>query len=277
MVCQHYRDSEARNIWQPRFGNPADFLSRNSSSSSLGSVGSSRSVESTTSTNSKRGKRVLGGYPCTHHGCLKVFDVPSQLRHHRRPHTAKEDYRHSCHCGERFLYPKDLRRHVTNVHKEAGSVEGSTPQQPPAVPVVHENQAQDAVPGPVESRKGRKRGADSPPATTSVNHTLMSNMTFNELKTRILDVTEDAEFFRREYNQLGNTYIGTSRSHAFQELEQSPFKSGRQNLIQRSRHWLALIDELLFWKKEKKDAKTADAIAHLSEELDGLYVASPSD
>ena len=95
-------------------------MSGNSSSSSLGSIGSIGSfdsMDSTTSAGRRRGKRIAGGYSCPHPGCEKVFDVPSKMRHHERNHINRPDRPHVCGaCTERFLFPKDLKRHLTRIH-----------------------------------------------------------------------------------------------------------------------------------------------------------------
>lgn len=73
------------------------------------------SMWSATSFSSQRGTRLPGGYECSQ--CGATFDVPSELRHHERNHMPKEQRPHACNrCGERFLYPKDVQRHIGRKH-----------------------------------------------------------------------------------------------------------------------------------------------------------------
>ncbi|KAK4496006.1 hypothetical protein PRZ48_013275 [Zasmidium cellare] len=73
------------------------------------------SMYSATSFTSTRGTRITSGYGCNQ--CGATFDVPSELRHHERNHLPKESRPHACvHCGERFLYPKDVQRHIGRKH-----------------------------------------------------------------------------------------------------------------------------------------------------------------
>lgn len=155
MVCQYYQDSNS--IWQPRTKSGI-YQTQNSSSSSLGSINSLESVMSTNSTVSRRGKRIPGGYPCLEQDCGKVFDLPSDLRHHQRNHTSKDDRPYPCECGERFLYPKDLLRHSRNIHGKRES--------PATVSLAKErNSASPGLfyPQGSSSESGKKRRTESPP------------------------------------------------------------------------------------------------------------------
>lgn len=62
---------------------------------------------------SKRARSVQGGFPCN--GCAKRFDrACDERKHFSNVHGAK---RHGCKlCGSRFTYPKDVGRHLKQVH-----------------------------------------------------------------------------------------------------------------------------------------------------------------
>lgn len=62
---------------------------------------------------SKRARSVQGGYICS--GCNKSFDrACDERKHFSNVHGAK---RHGCQlCGSRFTYPKDVTRHLKQVH-----------------------------------------------------------------------------------------------------------------------------------------------------------------
>ncbi|KAF2172114.1 hypothetical protein M409DRAFT_17354 [Zasmidium cellare ATCC 36951] len=84
------------------------------------STTSLQSMASAASSSSRRGQRIVGAYPCAQ--CDRVFDVPSDLRHHERNHMAANSRPYKCHyCGQRFLYPKDRTRHVLRKHTSAGA------------------------------------------------------------------------------------------------------------------------------------------------------------
>ena len=72
--------------------------------------------------NSKRLKQKEDGYPCEH--CHETFDrACDRTKHWQRAHAPKDTLPHSCSLCEnegkvkRFLYPKDVRRHLKQVHK----------------------------------------------------------------------------------------------------------------------------------------------------------------
>ena len=60
------------------------------------------------------------GYRCSHKGCpehARVWDTRSERDHHERKHVPKDQRAHPCqHCGKKFLFPKDVGRHVDAVH-----------------------------------------------------------------------------------------------------------------------------------------------------------------
>lgn len=70
-------------------------------------------------------KQVKAGFPCP--GCNEIFDrACDQKKHHQRTHTPITAHSYSCsHCSnhasieKRFMYPKDLRRHLEQVHNIA--------------------------------------------------------------------------------------------------------------------------------------------------------------
>lgn len=119
-----------------RSSNASDILSDLSDDTGLQSAAedsaicSRRGSASTLGSNpSKRGQRIPGGYPCTR--CELTFDIPSQLRHHERKHMTKDERPFPCrHCGERFLYPKDLSRHNERLHNTETAA--ANPTQSPA-------------------------------------------------------------------------------------------------------------------------------------------------
>ena len=241
MVCQHYFDLSV--TWRPRFGESELYSYRNSSSSSVGSVGSLESAVSVGS--AKRGRRVSGGYPCRQAGCGKVFDVPSDLRHHERKHTAKANRPYGCHCGERFLYPKDLTRHSTNVHKERlSTVE------------------QALVVDSSDSLKRMKRRANSPP-TVSPERSQRGVRHVADFQTvprqEPVEVPEDTESFHSRQAPLPTITQYDAFGHSNNTYHILP---------QRPRTWLRRIDELLFLKKGFRDVETSSAIARLSRQLD---------
>lgn len=74
--------------------------------------------------NRKRQRRIPreeSGYRCRHPTCNKSFDLSGNRRKHEASHDLHKR-RHICEqCGKRFMYPKDLRRHLS-IHDRAGSV-----------------------------------------------------------------------------------------------------------------------------------------------------------
>lgn len=117
MVCQYHHD--LNKAWISGASDDTASLSRHGSSSSLSSVEAFASLDSARSSRGTRGKRTVGGYPCRHPGCTKIFDLPGELNHHARNHVPKPSRPHACpHCTERFLYHKDLARHALNIHKQ---------------------------------------------------------------------------------------------------------------------------------------------------------------
>ena len=51
-------------------------------------------------------------YSCDFPGCEKSYDRKCDLSHHQRSHRPKDTLPYPCEwCGERFPFPKDLRRH----------------------------------------------------------------------------------------------------------------------------------------------------------------------
>lgn len=72
--------------------------------------------------NSKRHKQVPNGFPCRE-GCGHVFSRScDEKKHYGRTHAPEEEKKHSCpECNmsgkiKRFLYPKDVARHLKQVH-----------------------------------------------------------------------------------------------------------------------------------------------------------------
>lgn len=62
---------------------------------------------------SKRAPAIRGGYTCEHDNCTRTFDRACDLRHHARMHIASCDRPVVCVvCTKRFLWPKDLSRHM---------------------------------------------------------------------------------------------------------------------------------------------------------------------
>ena len=83
------------------------------SSASASSYWSSASMSSNTNSNKKRRlPRDENGYSCDFPGCEKSYDRKCDLSHHQRSHRPKDTLPYPCEwCGERFPFPKDLRRH----------------------------------------------------------------------------------------------------------------------------------------------------------------------
>lgn len=67
---------------------------------------------------SRKRRREAGAFPCTEEGCSETFDRHCDLSHHQRRHLPYEQRPYACaDCSQRFLYPKDLRRH-SRTHAE---------------------------------------------------------------------------------------------------------------------------------------------------------------
>ena len=82
----------------------------------------------------KRQKKLSGGYPCPVTGCNDVFDRTCDLRkHHQRKHLPEAARPLGCDfCDKRFCDRKDLKRHISNRHKN-GTALLPQPQQPSGV------------------------------------------------------------------------------------------------------------------------------------------------
>lgn len=69
-------------------------------------------------------------YSCTWPGCSHKSSLMCEIRkHYRRTHTPNAPRPHGCpHCDKRFNWPKDVRRHIRQRHKEyaAGVDQGYT-------------------------------------------------------------------------------------------------------------------------------------------------------
>ncbi|CAK4031840.1 hypothetical protein CB0940_04326 [Lecanosticta acicola] len=69
----------------------------------------------------KRNKKAIGGFPCQLGDCDKSFDRQCDLeKHQKHKHTAKRYRPYECKkadCFVRFCWPKDVRRHMLQVHK----------------------------------------------------------------------------------------------------------------------------------------------------------------
>ena len=259
MVCRHYFDLNV--TWKPRFGESGQYSSWNSSSSSVGSIGSLDSAVSISSTGPKRGKRISGGYPCRHLGCGQVFDVPSDLRHHERKHKSKENRAHGCHCGERFLYPKDLLRHSNNVHKERLPVVRQAPKLEVRNAPVKKNDG-----APLETSKRMKRKAHSPPSTPSRPSRDEVNTTYepHQCDKEFEEGKPPLEIIDRADYLLGDESF---------RFANSPNQAPRgQTGSQQRRVWLRMIDHWITSSKGFRSVETSNAIAHLSRELDQLDV-----
>ena len=69
----------------------------------------SSTVAPTVESSASRGKPHL----CNHPDCNYAFERQSDLRLHQRSHVSNDERPHSCsRCSQRFLYPKDLQRHL---------------------------------------------------------------------------------------------------------------------------------------------------------------------
>jgi uncharacterized Zn-finger protein len=64
----------------------------------------------------ERQERIPYGYPCSQ--CQKRHHTAGDLRKHvARAHLPESSRQQQCaHCTARFLWPKDLRRHMTQIH-----------------------------------------------------------------------------------------------------------------------------------------------------------------
>ncbi|KAF2835289.1 hypothetical protein M501DRAFT_989061 [Patellaria atrata CBS 101060] len=68
----------------------------------------------------KRIAPVPGGFRCDYPGCSIVCNRKCELNRHMKKHLPKSRRNHKCEtCDERFLYPKDKRRHEESVHKRS--------------------------------------------------------------------------------------------------------------------------------------------------------------
>jgi hypothetical protein len=66
----------------------------------------------------RRHPRIIGGYPCEDRGCRKTFDTQgAATKHYQRTHILEADRPLQCpHCPRRFLWDKDVRRHIGQMH-----------------------------------------------------------------------------------------------------------------------------------------------------------------
>lgn len=90
-----------------------DYREDNVEHSSASSYRSSASMQSDFSNNKKRRlPRNENGYSCDFPGCEKSYHRKCDLSHHQRCHRPKDTLPYPCErCGDRFPFPKDLRRH----------------------------------------------------------------------------------------------------------------------------------------------------------------------
>ena len=102
--------------WQPREPN-AGYSSADSNDSCASNM------SATTASKKRRLEKVEGGYVCDFEACGRAFDRQCDLTHHRRSHQPKDERPYGCEgCGQRFVFPKDLRRHARSC-REAGTSE----------------------------------------------------------------------------------------------------------------------------------------------------------
>lgn len=94
-------------------GYNAGFNAGYSSAGSSASASSHLSGSSIgSSTSRRRQRRTIHGFQCKTEGCGAAFDRSCDLVHHQRIHIPYEERPYPCgRCQQRFLYPKDLRRH----------------------------------------------------------------------------------------------------------------------------------------------------------------------
>ena len=271
MVCQYY--FESKGCWPTRLNERERYLSLNNSSSSIGSLGSFDSSLSTTSALSKRGVRVPGGYPCRHPGCGRAFDVPSQLRHHERNHAPAEGRPHVCHCGARFLYPKDLARHSIKVHKEQAPKPSPSSSTADAVSFISSGDD-----GTLSYKKRRRARADSlteespvPPRTDSCSGLILKSVT--ELKAAPPPHTGgEAKMPGLEDVNLSATE-GCFASDQLEPADQFPRNN---HIVTRAKRWLSTIDQFLLLNEGIRTNETSEAVAHLSKRLDELTCGDSS-
>lgn len=154
-------------------------LSHSNSNSSLGSA-YSRFGEGTPG----RGLRLTGAYECQQ--CSTTFDVPSNLRHHERKHIPKEHLPHACSvfgCRERFLFPKDLRRHAKRKHSQLVSID-------------HQ---------PTQPSQALNSGGKNPPGENSTDNRRHLDGLSKEnlrLRQRLQTVEQDIAFWFEEYHTV---------------------------------------------------------------------------
>lgn len=114
------QNRQAQSVWEPRYNN-FDYQSGDSSAS--WSSASSTGVRG----KKRRLPRDEGGYACDFLGCQRVFDRKCDLTHHQRNHRPKDSLPYACeHCGQRYAWPKDLRRHE-KTHQSRGSATSDGP------------------------------------------------------------------------------------------------------------------------------------------------------
>ena len=77
----------------------------------------SRDASSDSNATRRRLPRQIGGYPCDHSGCSKIFNTDGERRKHERSHISPEERPYACdHCEKKFNDTKDLNRHAI-VHR----------------------------------------------------------------------------------------------------------------------------------------------------------------
>lgn len=127
-------------------------MSHSSGLSQAGRADASSTIGSLSKLKTKRSKTIFHGFRCRH-GCGEVFNrTCDENKHYQRTYVPKYSHPYSCpRCQaagkvRRFLYPKDVRRHLKQVHHvseqgipfiitsstspNAGEIRDSTPTTP---------------------------------------------------------------------------------------------------------------------------------------------------
>lgn len=188
----------------------------------------------------KRHKQEKGGFPCDR--CSEIFDrACDRTKHFERTHKPKDQHRNICpHCHngtpKTFLYPKDLRRHIKQMHNdEAQSVspDRKPPNTSPASPTASKPSVLRALSNAVMSLKKLRITATSPQHNLimvskdqkSFFEVEVSGLNFDDdLISRILKTLEFDEHFPQESVQA-QTY---SRQYGRVKLGQ---KLDAQNIL----------------------------------------------
>jgi hypothetical protein len=134
----------------------------------------------------KRQKQITNGFPCRQETCDALFNRGcDEAKHFQRTHAPKDTLPHSCpECGlsgivKRFMYPKDVRRHLRQVHRIEHHAAEHTPSlslDPTAREKLYPDSSKALLPTTTTKTKTKTttRIPTTPPSIWSLTHSLIS-------------------------------------------------------------------------------------------------------